>query len=287
MTRDSTETHIDLPSANISYWTYNPHGTTTIVMVHGFRGTHHGLEDIIHELPKEYRVIIPDLPGFGESEVLKNKRHDTQGYVTFLHEFFDHLALEKRPVLLGHSFGSTIAAYYAAQYPDSIQKLILANPIASPALESSPYVFAQLTVFYYWIGNRLPRRLGRALLDSKLIVLFSSLMLVKSKDKQIRRKVHRNHLKHFATFQSKQSLIEAFAASTQTTVVDVAARLEMPTLLVAGDKDDIIPLKNQYVLQKKIPDAKLSVIPGVGHLIHYETPREVAREIVAFIDNDN
>src|SRR5690606_31255495 len=113
----------------VHYWVYNPTGKQTIVMIHGFRGDRHGLEDIVAELPKKYRVIVPDLPGFGESPELPDK-HDIESYTKFLHDFIAKVT-DQPPVLLGHSFGSIITAHYAAQQSQAITKLILVNPIAS------------------------------------------------------------------------------------------------------------------------------------------------------------
>ena len=57
----------------------------------------------------------------------------------------------------------------------------------------------------------------------------------------------------------------------------------MPTLLVAADRDDITALPAQRKLQKLFPNARLAVIEGVGHLIHYEKPREAAVAIEEFL----
>lgn len=173
------ETHsLKLAHSTVRYWTYNPNGEQTILMIHGFRGDHHGLEDIVAELPKTWRVIVPDLPGFGASSEFRGD-HNIENYTQFLHEFIQKTT--KQPVyLLGHSFGSIITAHYAAEHPSVVKKLILINPIASPALKG---IFSHLTVLYYWLGNKLPKRAGYGLLRSKAIVLTMSTLLAKRKIK--------------------------------------------------------------------------------------------------------
>ena len=123
---------LTLRGSRTSYWTYgNPDAATTIVVVHGFRGDHHGLEPIIGQLG-EYRLIAPDLPGFGESEPLAG-RHDIDGYARWLRDFVAAVGTGA-PALLGHSFGSIIvAAALAAGQPSGA--VILINPIAAPALK--------------------------------------------------------------------------------------------------------------------------------------------------------
>ena len=92
------------------YWDYgDPAAPTTIVMVHGFRGDHHGLEPVVAQL-SGYRIISPDLPGFGESGPLTEVSHDIPGYGAWLGEFVAQLELSGPVVILGHSFGSIIVS---------------------------------------------------------------------------------------------------------------------------------------------------------------------------------
>ncbi|HEU5187952.1 MAG TPA: alpha/beta fold hydrolase, partial [Candidatus Saccharimonadales bacterium] len=57
---------VKIQGSQVHYWVFNPKRQQTIVMIHGFRGTHHGLQNIIDRLD-DYKIIIPDLPGFGAS----------------------------------------------------------------------------------------------------------------------------------------------------------------------------------------------------------------------------
>jgi len=252
-------------------------------MVHGFRGDHHGLEDIVAELPGHYRVIVPDLPGFGESSEFIGQ-HNIENYTKFLHEFIVKVT-DQPPVLLGHSFGSILTAHYAAEYPKAITKLIMVNPIASPALKGKKAIFSHLTVFYYWLGNKLPKKAGYGLLRSKAIVLTMSALLAKTKDKTLRRKIHRGHLAHFSSFQSRRVVMESFKASVTHTATEKADRIVTPTLLIVGEIDDIAPLSGQKQLQQKLADSQLIVAPKVGHLIHHEAPDIAARAIAIFCES--
>jgi pimeloyl-ACP methyl ester carboxylesterase len=274
---------LKLSHGTVHYWVYNPAGPQTILMVHGFRGDHHGLEDIIAELPAHYRVIVPDLPGFGESSELQGT-HNIENYTQFLHEFIQKVTHEPA-ILLGHSFGSILTAHFAAKHPKAITKLILVNPIASPALKGRKAIFSHLTVFYYWLGNKLPARAGHKLLSSKAIVLTMSALLAKTKDKALRRKIHRGHLAHFSSFQSRRVVMESFKASVSHTATEKADTITAPTLLIVGEVDDIAPLSSQKQLQQKLADSQLIVAPKVGHLIHHEAPDIAAHAIVAFCES--
>lgn len=265
------------------YWIHNDNPELpVIVMIHGFRGTHHGLELIADNLP-EYRSIIPDLPGFGETEPL-GVVHSLENFVMWLEGFIDELHLKKLPVLMGHSFGSIVTAAFAEKYPESISKLILVNPIGTPALQGPKAVLTKLASFYYWLGKILPSKLAIRLLSSKTIVMIMSATLAKTRDKKTRKYIHRQHLLHFSTFANNKSLIEAYETSINHNVRESAPNIYIPTLLIAGDRDDITPLDKQYELSEIFPDAKIDVIQEVGHLTHYEKPDEVAKNIRDFIN---
>lgn len=267
---------------NTEYWVYNDDPKLpAIIMIHGLRGTHHGL-DLIAKSLNEYRVVVPDLPGFGISKPLENE-HSVENYVFWLKGFIDGLKLSEPPLLLGHSFGSIITASYAVKYPKSISKLILVNPIGSPALKGSRALISRLTIAYYWLGKKLPESAGTRLLSAKSATMAMSIVLAKTHDKKTRKFIHGQHLQHFSSFANRKVVDEAFKASIDNNVRDFARDVTVPTLLIAGDLDDITSLSKQKELVKLFPHAVLEVIHDVGHLTHYETPDEVAKTIVKFL----
>lgn len=249
-------------------------------MIHGFRGTHHGLLLIANQL-KNHRLVIPDLPGFGKGETMET--YDLDNYVLWLHRYIKALQLKEPPILLGHSFGSIICAAYAKKYPKTIKRLVLVNPIGAPALEGPQKVMTKLAILYYNIGARLPKKTAYKWLSAQTIVKVMSVTLAKTHDKQLRAYIHHQHRQHFSRFHSAQSVLEGFKTSVSHTVRDFAPKIPTQTLLIAGSLDDITPLGDQYALVKLFPKATLKVINDVGHLTHYETPEQVAKYVQAFI----
>ncbi|MEI7539256.1 MAG: alpha/beta hydrolase [Candidatus Saccharibacteria bacterium] len=266
-----------------AYWVYNDNPKLpVIIMIHGFRGTHHGLELIAEQLDK-YRIIIPDLPGFGETEPLTSD-HSLGSYVNWLNDFIVGLNLTELPILLGHSFGSIIASGYTSKYPNTIAKLVLVNPIGAPALEGPRAIMTQLAILYYWLGYKLPEPIAAKWLSSKTVVQIMSTVMTKTRDKDTKKYINHQHLEHFSSFTNRKVVSEAFQASVQNNVRTAASDITVPTLLIAGDRDDITPLSKQRELVTLFPNAKLKVIKNVGHLTHYETPDQVASAIKKFID---
>lgn len=270
------------------YWDYgDPSAATSIVLVHGFRGDHHGLEPVVAHLDG-FRLISPDLPGFGESEPLRDAHHDIAGYARWLRAFVAQLGLRGRVVILGHSFGSIVvsAALAGPSQPDDVldpDDVVLVNPIAAPALKGPRGILTRLAVFYYWLASVLPEKLGFALLRNGLIVRVMSVTMAKTDDKALRRWIHDQHDRYFSAFSDRRVVLEAFRASVSSDVSEFAPNIPERTLLIAADKDDITPVAAQERLVKLFPDARLYVIADVGHLIHYEVPAEAAGQITAFL----
>lgn len=252
----------------------------TLILLHGFRGTHHGLQKIVDHLDG-FRLVVPDLPGFGEGVSLDS--YDMDSYVEWTRELTTKY---DTPYLLGHSFGSIVASAYASKYPDTIKKLILVNPIGAPALEGPRGALTKLAVFYYFVGKKLPTRLAKPWLSTNLSTDIMSHTMTKSKDKTMRAFVFNQHRQYFSRFHSADSVHQGFITSVSNSVRDYAKKIAVPTLLIAGDKDDITPIEKQRDLVKLFPNAQLVTIKNVGHLTHYETPAEVADAVQAFIKSE-
>jgi pimeloyl-ACP methyl ester carboxylesterase len=252
-----------------------------MVFLHGLRGDHHGLEPIVAHLDG-IQVIVPDLPGFGASDPLPTDRHDLDGYLAWTRELLAALAPDGDAVLAGHSFGSIVAAAaVAAGVP--ARGLVLVNPIAASALAGPRRAATRATVLYHRLAGALPEPAGTALLRSATITRLASVAMVRTRDPELRRWIHAEHDRRFNGFADRRVLLEAFGASIGRTVGESAARVPVPTLLVAGARDDIAPVPAQRELAARFPDARVVVLAGTGHLAHYEAPAAVAAAITEFV----
>lgn len=271
------ERRVEAAGTATAVFEYGAEDAPPIVFVHGFRGDHHGLEPIAAHLPG-LRVIAPDLPGFGASEALPHA--SIEAYADHLIALVAELA-PGAPVL-GHSFGSIVVAHAAARGLEA-SRIVLVNPIATPALEGGSRLGSLAALGYYRAAAALPERAGLALLGAPPIVRGMSAFMAKTRDRALRAWIHEQHDRYFSTYASRQAVLEAFDSSIRHTVGEVAASIRQPVQLIAADRDDITPLAHQHRLRAAFPDARLSVLTGVGHLVHYERPREAAAIVRRFL----
>lgn len=263
------------------YYEYPATGCSdeVLIMIHGYRGNHRGLEAIAAGL-SEYRVLIPDLPGFGESEPL-NARHSVVNYAVWLNHFTTELFAHRHINLMGHSFGSLIVGDFATKY--NARSVSLVNPVSTPALDGPQAALTGLTRSFYRLASILPNIMGQWLLRSGLAVMIMSVVMAKTKDKLLRRWIHRQHLENFSDFASVQVAVEGYHASISSDLSMIAPSILQPVLVVAAELDDITEIASQRRVAKTYPNAVLREIQGVGHLVHYEAPEQAAFHIQQFI----
>lgn len=265
-------------------WQWGEPEGPTLVLVHGFRGDHHGLADIARVLAGRVgglRTIVPDLPGFGETPAVPGRTHDLALYGEWLRTFIAQVAPGGHAIL-GHSFGSLVVANALAQGLDP-RTVTLINPIAAPALDGPQAILTQLAIGYYRAADLLPERPARALLGHPAIVRLMSEVMAKTGDRDLRRWIHAQHDRYFSRFSDTSTLLDAFRASVSHTVADYSASMTQPTLLIAGDRDDITPLTAQLSLHHRTTRSRLRILPGTGHLVHYEAVDDAVAEIAQFL----
>ena len=251
----------------------------TIVMIHGYRGNHRGLEAIVGGLG-DYRVIVPDLPGFGESSELSSV-HNLDTYANWLEQFLTELGIVSTANLVGHSFGTLVVGHYASTR--DCNSIVLINPVSGPALSGPRAFLTRITSAFYHLSNLLPESIGGWLLRSPIAVMVMSTVMAKSKDRKLRGWIHKQHLSNFSDFASVRVATEGYDASISSDLSVMAPSITTPVLIIAAEFDDITAIEIQREVAKLYPLAKLVEIKNVGHLVHYEAPEQAAKYITSFI----
>lgn len=251
-----------------------------VVMVHGYRGNHHGLEAIAAGLQNEH-VYIPDLPGFGQSDALDTE-HSVENYANWLREFVNAIGVSETVHLIGHSFGTLVVGQYAANNPTKAVGLI--NPVSQPALEGPRAALTALAKFYYLVAGFAPKFAGEWLLRNKAAVMVMSIAMAKTKDRLLRSWIHKQHLTNFSDFKSIRVAVEGYRASISIDLSKLARRIQAPVLIIAADLDDITAIQAQRQVANLYQRSTYKEITGVGHLVHYEAPGKAAVLIHDFLE---
>ncbi len=234
-----------------------------LVVIHGGAAGARAWLKTIEELAENYTVYVPDLPGFGHSQPI-----DGDYYLPELTEFVDGFASEvglKRFHLMGHSLGGGIALSYVLKFPYKVTKLVLV---------SSMCLGKEIAL---WVRVLSMPVICRAIGKSALAVLRGVRWVVG---------------KLFATVEfvvpiSRTSIHLGSSITTlraQTTVfLQQLSEIMVPTLVVWGAKDTILPVEQAYTAAELIPDCQVKVFAESGHSVYRENIPEFSRTLTRFL----
>ena len=240
-------------------------------MLHGFFGEKACWLPLIELLQSQFRCISLDMLGFGESSK-PEIRYDVAVEVAFVRQVVEQLNIEPC-CIIGHSFGGWVASAYSLKYPNSVSSLVLAAPAGirddtfcgqydalRPLLWETPAVDWAL----------------------QLAKPFATLAGKSEKLQQIsgwRREL------------MSQPVARSFLMSRMRpedavdTVEKEIHQLQIPTLVIAADSDETIPLWHCQTYANEIPGAELAIIPNAAHGLPQTQAQIMAKLISKFLDN--
>jgi pimeloyl-ACP methyl ester carboxylesterase len=244
-----------------------------IIFLHGFLGEASAWNLITQQLSGKFRCIALDLLGFGESSKPKLK-YTIWHQVEFLQEFITTMQLDKF-YLAGHSYGGWTAAAYAISQVDA---KILGSKLQGMFLIASAGIRDDSFVGRY---NHLRPLLWETKLVDAAIALISPFATMVGKRQQFQT------VKHARVSLVNQPVAKSFLfdrlrpEDAIDTVDKDIHRINVPTLVIAGDRDDTIPLWHCQTYADKIPHARLEVLTGADHALISTHANKIAKLIQA------
>ncbi|MDO8429154.1 MAG: alpha/beta hydrolase [Candidatus Daviesbacteria bacterium] len=215
-----------------------------LIMLHGWGQDVSSFWGVLDGLKTDFTIWLIDLPGFGRSD-LPQKPFTVSNYVSVINSFIEENKI-KKPILLGHSLGGRIALKLAAHYPETIDKLILED-----AAGIKPKQDSLKPIFY---------------LLAKIFKVFPDIFKLKTR------------LRHY--FYSSLESDYLTAGEMKETLTKILAedltpdlsKIKTETLILWGEKDRAVPLKDGKKMYQLIANSRLEVIDEIGHFPHLEKP---------------
>lgn len=238
-----------------------------LMLLHGFGGNKDTFTRVSRFLVKRYRVIIPDIIGFGESAHPSPADYSPSAQVVRLRLFSQALNLDNLH-LGGNSMGGQIALLYAALFPAEVKSLWLLSPAGLWTAPESDVLKAIAETGH----NPLIARNEKE---------FAAVMaLGMSKPPFIPQPM----LKVLARERIQNAALEGhiFQEIMRHSVEDQVRGLETPTLIVFGKQDRVIPLETANLLAQLLPASRVAFVPNAGHVAMFEKPRQCANDYLSF-----
>ena len=271
-----------LPSFKEELFFYDAgaNGAPGMLLLHGLGDEADTWRHIIPTLSEQYRVIAPDLPGFGRSAFPSRRRLTFRYVSTVLSALLEHLGI-RTVILVGHSLGAAIGQVTALAYPDKFLRLVLAD---GGLLEGVRFEARFLLGLLPGLGESRQRKLSQNLdaAYASLKPYYADLDAFPREEREFLRERVGERVSSARQIRAYFSIFRNFAALLVFKGAFISSRarqLPIPTLYIWGEQDRIVPVKLAQATCRKHPGAKLVVIPGAGHAPHQEAPREFLRAI--------
>lgn len=248
----------------------------TIVMIHGFTGSKENWYPVARELRDRYRLVIPDLPGWGESERKPGVDYGFVAQAERVAAFIRAVSPGKPVVLLGHSMGGGIAALVAARHPELVSRVGLLDA-AGVRFKDNRFgeeVLAGINPFAVTDDASLQRYLD---------VLFHD----KSKAPAIPWPASVGYIRHRrADAAFEQSVLDEIGRGPERFLPgDEAANIHQPALLLWCRQDAVIDASALDLYAARMPQARKVLLEGCGHMSITEQPHNVAVAVMELVEH--
>lgn len=234
------------------------------MLLHGIGASAERWSNVIPTLAKYFRVIVPDIIGFGYSEK-PTLEYTMDFFLDFLQALFENLKVD-RAIIAGSSFGGQLATEFAIRFSRKTHKLILAAP-AGMMRTSTPVLDGYIMAALYPTYENALKAFREMAYDPEVV---TNVMVADF--------VNRMRLPN-AKYAFMSTLLGMRHAPTLQGRI---SKIISPTLLIWGDSDRMIPLQNakQY---EEIPDNQLAVIKNCGHTPYVEKPMAFNKVVLKFL----
>jgi pimeloyl-ACP methyl ester carboxylesterase len=253
-----------------------------LLLLHGIAGSSRTWRDVIPRLTDRFTVIAPDLMGHGLSEKPVGD-YSLGAFASGIRDLLEVLDIDHASVV-GQSFGGGVAMQLAYQYPELCDRLVLVDSgglgrevnwmLRFMTLPGSEYLMPVIFPRFVrdW-GDSLFRSINdRGIRLSRITEMWSAYAsLAESENRQAFARTIRAVIDPGG--QSVSAMDRLYLASP------------MPTLIIWGDRDDIIPVSHAHAAHQAIPGSRLVVIEGAGHFPQIEAPEQFVNALVDFISS--
>jgi pimeloyl-ACP methyl ester carboxylesterase len=255
-----------------------------LVLLHGIAGTSATWDDLIPRLSGRLRVLAPDLLGHGESAKPEGD-YSLGAYANVLRDFLEVLGHE-RATLVGHSLGGGIALQFAYQFPERCERLVLVSSgglgrevhplLRAAALPGAEFVLPWLSMAARHSVGRVVHALGSLGLRTSADLEESWRSFVSLEDRGARQ----------AFLHTVRGIID-FHGQRVSAHDRLYLAAELPTLILWGEKDRLIPVRHAREAHERILGSRLEIFSSAGHFPWHDEPRRFAEVLLDFIKTTN
>lgn len=243
-------------------WVYNEGGKGDVILfIHGYGDSKEGWADFPAAFIGNHRVIIPDLPGFGENSRVQSDTYAIPEQVKRLDRFVESIGVSSFH-LCGVSMGGAISAYYAGEHPEKVKSLLLIDPFgvvtAQPSVGWLEYQKDNTKLLCWKNESDYHRIMGWAFdRPPKLPKIFQDYVI----------DLGRTH------YDFNKKIFNELLAGGRAILENRLGRIQAPTLILWGRNDRVFHVSCAEVFRRGIPKSRLEILDA-GHVVYIDAPRK-------------
>jgi len=251
-----------------------------IVLLHGIAGSSATWERVIPRLSARHRIVAPDLLGHGESAD-GGGDYSLGAYASLIRDLLEMLG-EKRGTVVGHSLGGGVAMQFAYQYPERCERLVLVSSgglgrevhaiLRAAAVPGAEVVLPWLSVAAARTIGTVVKALGRFGFRESEDLAETWRSFVSLEEPSARR----------AFLQTVRGVVD-LGGQRVSAIDKLYLSSGLPTLIVWGGQDPLIPVAHAYRAHEMIPGSRLEIFSGAGHYPYLDDPERFAAIVLDFI----
>ncbi len=245
-----------------------------IVLIHGTGASLHTWEGWVSELKNEHRIITLDLPAYGLTGPNATGDYSQNFYVNFMDKFLSKLNV-KRCVLGGNSLGGSITWAYALEHPGRVSKMILVDAGGYPMVSKSVPIAFQIARMPV-LGNLFKYVLPHAIIEK-------SLQNVYVHDDRITPELIERYYDMASREGNRKAFLDRMKAYPKNDKYLKIKTLMMPTLIIWGKEDGLIPLEVAEKFHKDLPNDTMVIFKDLGHTPMEEDPMMTVKIVKEFL----
>ncbi len=268
---------VNVDGARLHYQEFGDASKPPLVLIHGYTASLYVWKSVAPLLAEAgFRVIAVDLLGFGYSEKPSWFDYSIQSQARMVSRFMNRLGIG-RATIVGSSYGGAVALTLALDYPERVEKLVLADPVCNDEpknhpilrLASLPGVGEVITPFLCDSKSFMKMRMHNTLARS------NRHMITKDRIESI--------VRPLAAADGHHSVLATSRNWSAAHIERDANQITQPTLIIWGEEDTVIPIKNGYNLHKEMLNSRFVVLKDCGHVPQEEKSGLFAELVTEFL----
>lgn len=272
--------YIELDGFNLHYRDEGSRDKPVLVLIHGVVASLHTWDDWLPAFAADYRVIRFDVPGFGLTGPARDGVYSAERMIKVFGLLLDYLGVSKASIV-GNSLGGYIAWNFALAQPQRVAKLVLIDPAGYP-MRKVPWMIAAAALPGATVA--MPLWMPRALIAQGIKEVYGEPARIKPGVVDRYNDLSRRPGNRRAMMEIFRVLLKVNKQELHTTPQRVA-QIQVPTLLLWGERDRWISPQHVPLWQRDLPSIQVKTYPGVGHIPMEEIPQQSAADALRFLQD--